>query len=87
MQTLWRRLWQPRQPLFWLFVAFNLMSSLCAWALRSLPLSAGGNVLVGLVALVNAGFGMLAAWRLVSDKSTARAPKNNGLDEASKPLT
>ena len=26
------RLWQPRSPLFWLMVGFNVLSSLCAWA-------------------------------------------------------
>ena len=27
----WRRLWQPRRGVFWLMLAFNLLSSLMAW--------------------------------------------------------
>ena len=41
------RLWQPRRGLFWVMVAFNVLSSLGAWALRALPLNATGLWLVG----------------------------------------
>ena len=70
MHDLWHRLWQPRKPLFWLVVAFNLLSSLCAWALRTLPLTPGAALLVGTVALLNVGGGLWAAWRLVRDAPT-----------------
>ena len=76
MQIPWRRLWQPRKPLFWLAVAFNVMSSLCAWGLRNLPLSAGAALLLGSVGLLNVGFGLLAAWRLVREEPAARPPKD-----------
>ena len=59
------RLWQPRTPLFWQMVAFNVLSSLCAWALRTLPLNTAGMLLVGSAALLNCGFGLLATWRLL----------------------
>ena len=63
-----RRLWQPDKPLFWLMLAFNVLSSLCAWLMRTLPLSAPTLWLVGSVALGNVAFGLWAAWRLVQDE-------------------
>ena len=59
------RLWQPRTLLFWQMVAFNVLSSLCTWALRTLPLNTAGMLLVGTAALLNCGFGLLATWRLL----------------------
>ena len=59
------RLWQPRHPLFWLMVAFNLLSSICAWMMRSLPLSDTAMLGLGVVALANVAFGAVAAWRLL----------------------
>lgn len=69
-----RRLWQPANPLFWLMLGFNLLSSLCTWAMRALPLNTLGLLVVGGVALFNVGFGLLAAWRLMQqpDESTVR---------------
>ncbi len=61
------RLWQPRRLLFWQMVFFNAMSSLCAWALRALPLNAVGLLLVGFVALLNVGFGLAAMWLLLRE--------------------
>lgn len=66
-----RRLWQPRRGLFWLFVIFNLLSSLCAWVLRTWPLTGTAQVLVALVALLNVLFGLLAAWQLVREEPRA----------------
>ena len=60
-----RRLWQPRNPLFWMMVAFNALSSLCSWALRALPLNNVGLLLVSAIALMNVCFGLLAAWKLM----------------------
>ena len=66
-----RRLWQPRRGMFWLMLAFNGLSSLCAWALRTLPLSAAGLILLALVALLNVAFGLLAAWQLLREEPPA----------------
>ena len=60
-----RRLWQPGKPLFWMMVGFNVLSSVCSWAMRALPLSTLGLLLVGTVALINVAFGLLAAWKLM----------------------
>lgn len=60
-----RRLWQPRHPLFWLVLLFNALSSGCAWLMRSRDLSDGLILLLGALALLNVGFGLVAAWRLM----------------------
>lgn len=65
--TVLGRLWQPRRALFWLMVMFNVLSSLCSFALRTLPLNTLGLLLVGTLALLNVGFGLMAAWRLVRE--------------------
>ena len=59
------RLIQPRNPLFWLMLVFNLLSSGFAWALRSYPLNAAGFALIGSLAVANAVVGLWLAWRLV----------------------
>ena len=61
----WSRLWQPRKLLFWQMVMFNVLSSVCSWALRAYPLNGVGLLLVTFVALLNVGFGLLAAWKLL----------------------
>lgn len=61
----WRRLWQPRHPLFWLMVVFNGLSSLCTSALLTLALTPGWTLALAGIALGNVGAGMLAAWRLL----------------------
>jgi hypothetical protein len=63
-----RRLWQPAKPLFWMMLAFNVLSSVCTWALRALPLNTFGLLLVGTVALINVACGMLAAWKLMQSE-------------------
>ena len=60
-----RRLWQPGKPLFWMMVGFNVLSSLCTWAMRALPLNTFGLLLIGAIALINVAFGLLAAWKLM----------------------
>jgi hypothetical protein len=56
----WARLWQPGRLLFWQMVFFNIMSSVCGWAMRALPLNTVGLLLLGFVALLNVGFGLAA---------------------------
>lgn len=67
------RLWQPRTGLFWQMVGLNVLSSLCAWALRALPLTLTGVLLVGSLGLLNCGFGMWAAWRLLQTPGPGEA--------------
>ena len=60
----WRRLWQPQRPAFWLFVAFNALSSGFAWAMRTLPLNDTAVLIFGALALLNMVFGLVVGWRL-----------------------
>ncbi len=62
------RLWQPRRLLFWQMVMFNVLSSVCTWAMRAYPLNTVGLLLVGGIALLNVGFGLLAAWALMREE-------------------
>ena len=62
------RLWQPGRLLFWQMVMFNILSSVCGWALRALPLNGVGLAVVGLMGLLNVAFGLLAAWKLVTEE-------------------
>ena len=71
MSMVWRRIWQPRRGLFWLMLGFNLLSSLCAWALRTLPLNTAGQLLLAFVAAFNVAFGLLAAWQLLREEPPA----------------
>lgn len=65
------RLFQPRNPLFWLMVAFNVLSALFSWGLRNWPLNGFGMAVIGTLALANAVLGLWAAWRLVRDMPPA----------------
>jgi hypothetical protein len=66
------RLWQPTRAMFWMMVMFNVLSSVCTYALRALPLNTVGLLLVGTVALLNVGCGLLAAWALMREEPPAR---------------
>lgn len=68
----WKRLWQPRKGMFWMMIGFNVLSSLCTWAMRALPLNTAGLLLLGLVALSNVGMGLLAAWALLREDPAVR---------------
>lgn len=69
-----QRLWQPGTLLFWQMVVFNILSSVCGWASRALPLNTAGLLLVGTLGLLNCAFGMLAMWRLMRDEPGAAQP-------------
>jgi len=69
-----RRLWQPGNPLFWMMVMFNVLSSVCSWAMRAFPLNMAGLLLVGGVALMNVAFGLLAAWKLMNEPAPGENP-------------
>ena len=58
------RLWQPKHPVFWLMLAFNVLSSLCAWVLRSFEMSLPLTLILAGIALGNVFFGLRCAWLL-----------------------
>jgi hypothetical protein len=74
MSVQWKRLWQPRNPMFWMMVGFNALSSVCTWAMRALPLNTAGLLLLAFVALLNVGCGLLAAWTLLRNEPPAAKP-------------
>ncbi len=59
------RLFQPRNPVFWIMLALNALSMALAWLVQNRPLNTLGLVLVGGFALANALLGTWLAWRLV----------------------
>lgn len=61
------RLLQPRNPLFWIMLALNALSSVLAWIAHTRPLSTAGILLVGTFAVLNALLGTWLAWRLLRD--------------------
>lgn len=66
------RLWQPRRLLFWQMLLFNVLSSVCTYGMRALPLNTLGLLLLGGVALLNVAFGLLAAWALMREEPPLR---------------
>lgn len=59
------RLYQPRSPLFWLMIAFNLMSTVLAWVVRHHELSPLAATVIAVCAIGNAVFGLVLALRLM----------------------
>jgi len=72
-QSRLKRLWQPRNPLFWLMLVFNLLSSTMAWFLHLAQPVGALLLVVTLLALVNALAGMVLLWRLWADTAPPRA--------------
>jgi len=66
------RLYQPRNPLFWLMLVLNLLSYGLAWIVQNRALNTLGMLLVAGFALVNALLGMWLMWRLMQ---TAASPE------------
>jgi len=60
------RIYQPRNPLFWVMLAFNLMSLVLGWVTHNQSLNVLASVLVGGFAIGNAVLGTWIAWRLAN---------------------
>ncbi len=69
------RLFQPRNPLFWIMMALNALSMALVWLVQNRPLNTLGLLLVGGFALANAVLGTWLAWRLI--KSPPEAPSGS----------
>lgn len=61
------RLIQPRNPLFWLMVVLNALSSAFSWILHTYELTVAATVVVAGFALANALIGIGLALRLMRD--------------------
>jgi hypothetical protein len=62
------RLWQPRNPAFWLMVVLNLLSTLLAWVARSYELAPLAALMVAGFAVANALLGLRLMWLLMRDE-------------------
>lgn len=60
-----KRLYQPRNPLFWIMVVLNGLSALLGWMTHSYALGTVATLLVTVFAVGNALLGSFIAWRLI----------------------
>ena len=60
------RIYQPRNPLFWLMLAFNVLSWVLGWITHTQSLNLLGSLFVTGFAIGNAIMGTWLAWRLVN---------------------
>jgi len=65
------RLYQPRNPLFWLMLMLNALSPTLAWVVHNRPLNAWATVLLTCFALGNAFLGTFLLWRLLREEPPA----------------
>jgi uncharacterized membrane protein HdeD (DUF308 family) len=69
------RLFQPRNPVFWMMLGLNALSMALGWLVQNRPLNTLGLLVVGVFGVANAVLGMWLAWQLVRDPPGAkRAP-------------
>lgn len=59
------RLWQPRNPMFWIWVILNVLSSVLAWVVHNVELVAAARLVVAVFALTNVVLGLLIMLRLM----------------------
>jgi len=62
------RIYQPRNPLFWLMVVLNLLSTALAWIGRSYDLAPLPAMIVAAMAVGNALIGIYLTLRLIRDE-------------------
>jgi hypothetical protein len=60
------RLYQPRNPLFWIMIVLNLLSTALTWITHSYVLSVSASVVVIAFAVGNAVLGAYLMWRLAN---------------------
>ncbi len=65
------RLFQPRNPLFWLMLVLNALSSVFSYLLHTRELTTAVTLVVALFALANAIIGIGIAVRLMRDDGTS----------------
>ena len=71
----WQRIYQPRNPLFWIMLALNVLSYALAWIVQNRSLNTLGMLLVGGFALINAVLGMWLLWRLAQTAPVSQLPE------------
>ena len=68
------RLFQPRNPLFWMMLVLNGLSMALGWLVQNRSLNGLGMAIVVVFALGNAVLGMWLAWRLVREPARGEPP-------------
>jgi hypothetical protein len=59
------RLYQPRNPIFWMLVVINLLSMFLSYVAQNYTLNTLASVIVIVFAVLNTVLSMGLAWRLV----------------------
>lgn len=72
------RLFQPRNPLFWLMVILNLLSSVLSYMLHTMVLTTSVTLVLALFALTNAVIGIRIAFRLMRDEPLPVVEREHG---------
>ncbi len=70
------RLFQPRNPQFWLLIVLNALSSVISWILRSYELPAAVTLVLAGFAVANVLVGIRIALRLMADQATNKQGPN-----------
>lgn len=60
------RLFQPKNPLFWLLVTLNLLSVALSHIAQNYPLNTLGTTLLLITSVINVVLSSYLAWRLVN---------------------
>ena len=60
------RLFQPKNPLFWLLVTLNLLSLALSHIAQNYNLNTLGSTLLIIVSVINVALSSYLAWRLVN---------------------
>ena len=74
------RIFQPRNPRFWLLLVLNLLSAGLAWAMRLPGVASTAVVVMGMLALGNALPGMGLMWALMRDEPAAAPSQDAATD-------
>ena len=70
------RLYQPRNPLFWLMITLNALSPALAWVVNNRPLNTWATVVLTCFALGNAVLGTFLLWRLLREEPAVPAQED-----------
>ena len=62
------RLFQPRNPIYWLMLLLNALSAALAWVVQFRSLNGWASLVVGIFAVGNAVLGSWLIWRLLRDE-------------------
>lgn len=66
------RLYQPRNPQFWLLLILNALSSVIAYLLQRYEFTSGVTLLLAAFAIGNAVLGLRLAWQLTRTPDAGR---------------